>query len=119
MSNRFFQIRLLLIFAAVSALSAQPVVAPTPEQPVAARGENVGNYNVANSFETGYRWALVGGDLGMYRADVNYGNGIRLLGGNLAVNSKDGRGWLFDEIILNTIGLGNDPYEYANMRIQK
>src|SRR6266568_1121488 len=119
MSNRYFQIRLFLLFAAISALNAQPVVAPTPDQPVAARGENVGDYNVTNSFETGYRWALVGGDLGMYRADVNYGNGIRLLGSSLTVNSKDGHGRLFDEIIFNSTGLGNDPYEYANLRMQK
>src|SRR5258708_12578324 len=111
--------RWLPILAPISALHAQPVVAPTPDQPSAARGENAGNYNVTNSFETGYRWALIGGDRGMYRSDVNYGNGIRLLGSNLTVNSKDGHGWLFDEIILNTIGLGNDPYEYASLRIQK
>jgi len=111
--------RWLPILATISALNAQPVVSPTPEQPSTARGENAGNYNVTNSFETGYRWALIGGDRGMYRADVNYGNGIRLLGGNLTVNSKDGHGWLFDEIVLNTIGLGNDPYEHANLRIQK
>jgi hypothetical protein len=119
MSNRSCHFHLLPFFVTITALNAQPVVAPTPEQPVTARGENAGNYNVINSFETGYRWALVGGDFGMYRADVNYGNGIRLLGGNLTVNSKDGHGWLFDEIILNTIGLGNDPYQYANVRIQK
>ena len=94
--TRLFKVRLLPILAA-SVLHGQSVVAPTPERPVTARGENVGDYNVTNSFETGYRWAVVGGDLGTYRADVNYGNGIRLLGSNLTVNSKDGHGRLFDD----------------------
>jgi hypothetical protein len=30
-----------------------------------------------------------------------------------------GHGGLFDEILLNTQGLGNDPYEFASFRIQK
>ena len=38
---------------------------------------------------------------------------MRLLGSSLSVNSKDGHGHYFDEILLNTIGLGNDPYESA------
>ncbi len=38
------------------------------------------------------------GSVGTYRSDVNYGNGIRLLGSNLSVNSKDGHGRWFDQI---------------------
>src|SRR5262245_59863851 len=92
----------LLILAAVgTSLQAQPVVAPTPDQPSGTRGEDTSGYNVVNSFETGYRWAAVGGDRGMYRADVNYGNGIRLLGSSLMVNNKEGHGSLFDEILVN------------------
>jgi len=100
-------------------LSAQPVVTPTPVQVGSTRGTNVDDYNITNSFETGYRFALVGGNLGEYRSQVNFGNGLRVLGTNLTVNSKDGHGRYFDEIIFNTIGLGNDPYEMARLRIQK
>ncbi len=101
------------------ALQAQQVVAPTPAQVGSPRGDNAGNYNVTQSFETGYRWSLVGGDLGEYRSDVNYQNGIRLLGSSLTIDSKDGHGHLFDQILLNTLGLGNDPYQTATLRIQK
>src|SRR5947207_5476427 len=93
---------------------AQQVVAPTPETVGSARGENWGGYNVTNSFETGYRFADVAGNRGKYRSDENFGNGVRLLGSSLSITSKDGRGWLFDEILLNTQGLGNDPYESAS-----
>jgi hypothetical protein len=111
--------RSLLVTAALVSLHAQPVVAPTPDQPVTARGEDVGGYNVTNSVETGYRFAVVGGDREMYRSDVNYRNGIRLLGGSLTANSKDGHGRLFDEIVVTTTGLGADPYQFASFRVQK
>ncbi|HTT60712.1 MAG TPA: hypothetical protein VMG35_02685, partial [Bryobacteraceae bacterium] len=79
-------------------LYAQQVVAPTPEPVGPPRGEDVGNYNVTQSFETGYRFALTDGDVAKYRADVNYGDGIRLLGSSLTVDSKDGHGDIFDQI---------------------
>src|SRR5579862_5539252 len=94
-------------------LKAQPVVAPTPEQVGPTRGENTGDYNITDSVETGYRFTEVGGDLGMYRSQVNFGNGIRLLSSSFTMNSRDGHGKFFDEIVLNTLGLGNDPYESA------
>jgi hypothetical protein len=102
-----------------AALAAQEPVAPTPEQAGTVRGENAGLYNVTDSFETGYRWALIGGNLGKYRSDVNYGNGIRLLGSSLAVHSREGHGRWFDEILLNTTGLGNDPYQAATLRVER
>lgn len=100
-------------------IAAQQVVAPTAEPVGSTRGTDTGDYNYTNSFETGYRWSLVGGDRGEYRSDVNYGNGLRLLGSSFAINSKDGHGRFFDEIVLNTSGLGNDPYQFATLRIQK
>jgi hypothetical protein len=99
---------------------AQDVVAPTTGETVApARGQNTGEYNVVQSWELGYRFATIGGDDGKYRSDVNFGDGVRLLSSYLTVNSRDGHGHLFDEIVLSTQGLGNDPYESATLRIQK
>ncbi len=83
------------------------------------RGEDRGNYNIVQSFELGYRFRSVDGDMGKYRSDVNYGNGIRLLRSSLLIHSKEGDGGLFDELLLTTQGLGNDPYESASLRIQK
>jgi hypothetical protein len=99
-------------------LFAQPVVAPANEPTGPVRGQDAGNYNITNSFEFGYRFHTVDGNLGKYRSDVNFGNGIRLLGSNLTVNSRDGHGRYFDEIVLTTQGLGNDPYQFANLRVQ-
>ena len=102
------------------ALRAQETVAPTVNEQVGPpRGENQGNYNIVQSWELGYRYSLIGGDEGKYRSDVNYGNGVRLLSSYLTINSKDGHGKLYDEIVLTTQGLGNDPYESATLRVQK
>jgi hypothetical protein len=109
---------LALLFLA-PVLEAQPVLAPTPAQVGPARGTNIDDYNITNSFELGYRFAEVGGNHGVYRSDENFGNGVRVLGTSLTINSKDGHGRYFDAIVLNTIGLGNDPYESARLRIQK
>ena len=99
--------------------AAQQVAAPTPETVGSARGQNVSNYNVVNSWETGYRFASIGGSEGRYRSVVNYGNGVRLLGARVTVNSLDGHGQYFDQATFSLLGLGGDPYETAMLRVEK
>lgn len=107
------------ILAALGSLQAQQVVAPTTETVGSARGLDWGQYNITQSYEAGYRFRLVGGDEGQYRSIANYGNGLRLFGANIGLESKDGHGHYFDELLLNASGLGNDPYESASLRVQK
>src|ERR1035441_3697683 len=76
--------RFWIFLAASGAVWAQQVVAPTTEMLGTRRGEDHGSYNITNSFETGYRFSLVGGDLGEYRSDVTYSNGLRLLGSSVS-----------------------------------
>lgn len=109
----------LLPMLAALPLLAQPPVAPTAEQVGSPRGDTIGNYNLTQSWETGYRWHEVTGNEGKYRGDVNYGNGLRLLGSRLTLNSKDGHGRWLDDLMLQTQGLGNDPYQFVNFRIAK
>ena len=98
---------------------AQPTVAPTD----APRSRGEGRISTATTSRTlsksGYRWRDVNGNLGKYRSDVNFGNGLRLLGSNLSVYSTEGHGKYFDELVLNTQGLGNDPYQFSSFRVQK
>jgi len=107
------------LFITTAVLTAQPTVAPTREETGNPRGENHGGYNIINSFEAGYRWRTIDGNYGKYRSDVNFGNGIRLLGSQLRINSRDGHGRLFDDLSLTTQGLGNDPYQSSSLRIEK
>jgi len=114
-----FPFTLAIALAAIGILQAQQVVAPTTEQVGTARGDSMDGYNITQSFELGYRFKEVGGDEGMYRSVDDIGNGLRLLSSGLSVYSKDGHGHYFDEIVLNTIGLGNDNYQAAILRVQK
>lgn len=98
---------------------AQQPVAPTVEPVGPTRGDDWRDYNFVDSFETGYRFVSVSGNADKYRSDENYDNGLRLLNSFFSVNSKDGRGPFFDELVLTTGGLGGDPYESATLRVQK
>ncbi len=110
---------LLTVALLAATVCGQTPVAPTAEPVGNPRGDNASGYNVRQSFEVGYRWHSVGGDQDMYRSTVNYGNGPRLLSSSLSINSLEGHGGLFDQIQLNTLGLGNDPYESATLRLEK
>jgi len=95
---------------------AQQTVAPSPESP----GQNtIGDYNVTQSFEIGYRALSVTGNEASYQSMANYGNGLRLFDSDVEASSKDGQGWLFDQLSLKTTGLGNDPYESAVFRVER
>lgn len=109
---------ILMIVCALSSV-AQPPIAPTDEPVGPPRGENSGDYNIVDTFELGYRYAAIAGDTGTYRATVNYTDGVRLLSSSLFVQSRDGHGGWFDQIVLNTQGLGGDPYESASLQIEK
>src|SRR5579872_2761192 len=116
--KKLFLLVSTICFAVMS--YAQPTVAPTTGEPVGdSRGENKGEYNIMNSFELGYRFATAGGDFDMYRSTVNYTDGLRLLSSSLSIQSRDGHGRWFDQIQINTQGLGNDPYESASVRVEK
>ncbi|PYT32429.1 MAG: hypothetical protein DMG57_01660 [Acidobacteria bacterium] len=99
-------------------LQAQPVVTPSPGTG-SELGADWGPYNVTNSIESGYRFTTVGGDAHLFRSVENYGNGLRLFGGNFSAISKDGHGRFFDSLTLTSSGLGNDPYGMANLRVEK
>jgi hypothetical protein len=118
MSCRLTLLYALITFPATLCL-AQPTVAPSPEVSADPKGSTIGNYNVVNSWEVGYRFHTVGGNIGKYRSDVNYGNGVRLLSNHLGIYSQDGKGKYFDELVLTTQGLGNDPYQFARLRARK
>ena len=100
----------ILVLLMTAAAWAQTPVAPTDAPVGPSNGDNTSNYNIMNSFETGYRFTSIGGDPNEYRSQVNYDNGIRLLGSSFSMYSRDGHGKYFDELVLTTEGLGGDPY---------
>src|SRR5262245_16582701 len=111
--------RLILFLCCLSVAEAQIPVAPSLESADSSDGETNGNYNIVNNSEVGYRFHTVGGNSLQYRSSVNYGNGVRVLASSLAVNSVNGRGTLLDHMVLNTQGLGNDPYQSVQLRAER
>ncbi|MGH9585085.1 MAG: hypothetical protein ACRD4O_19370, partial [Bryobacteraceae bacterium] len=94
-------------------------MAPTTESVGSVRGDDWHDYNFLTSFETGYRFVSVGGNIEKYRSDENYQDGVRLLSAFFSINSRGGHGGLFDEIVFTGGGFGGDPYESATVRVQK
>jgi len=104
---------------AAAACLLLPAVCAAQQTDARSQGGGWGDYTVSSSFETGYRFQTVSGNDAEYRSTVNFGNGIKLLDNSFTMNSKDGHGRWFDEILLTTRGLGGDPYESAAFRVQK
>ncbi len=78
---------------------------------------NAGAYMVSSAaFDVGYRFARVGGDHDLYRASVNFGNGLRLLQGRVRLNSTDGKQPAMDELSIRWSGMGGDPYQALAVR---
>lgn len=110
----------ILAWAVVSAVpvawAQQPVTLTADE---AGAPQRLGGYTVSNSIEVGYRFAQPDGDLDLYRASVNYGNGMRLFQGTLRVHSVDGKGRLVDELAVRSSGAVSDPYQSHHFRVAK
>jgi len=106
----------LFLWASTSAWP-QHVLTPTPDRPDDLH--EAGGYTISNSIEAGYRFATVGGNEDVYRATVNYGNGVRLFESELRIDSLDGKGKWLDEFAFNTHGAPGDPYQSAVVRAEK
>ena len=80
----------------------------------AITGEDAGNYTVTSAIEFGYRGLRVDGDNNKFKSDLNYKAGPRLFDTTFLAKSKDGKGGLFDTLLVTATGWGADPY--GNMR---
>lgn len=90
---------------------AAPSLPPMPP----AQAEDAGDYTIISSLEFGYRGLRVDGDLNKYRSDLNYKAGPRLFDSSLFMRAKEGKGGLFDTLLVTSTGWGADPH--GNMRI--
>ena len=113
---------LTLLMGVVSAQQPSPSPVPAPKKaeakpqstPVEA-GEDAGNYTITSSIEVGYRGVGVYGDHNKYRSDLNYKAGPRLFDSSFLVRAKEGKGTIFDTLLVTSTGWGSDPY--SNLRI--
>ena len=106
---------LVLMLLAGVAIAQQPTPTPKtsdakkPSPASTAAGEDAGNYNIIGSIEFGYRGLSVDGNLNKYKSDLNYSAGPRLFDSSFLMRSKDGKGELFDTLMVTSTGWGADP----------
>ena len=72
-------------------------------------GEDAGDYTIISSIEFGYRGLSVDGDHNKYQSDLNYKAGPRLFDSSFLMKAKDGKGGLFDTLLVTSTGWGADP----------
>lgn len=101
-----------------SPAKAEAKPASTPSTPV-EQGEDAGGYTVISSIEVGYRGIAVGGDHNKYRSDLNYKAGPRLFDSSLLLRAKEGKGDLFDTLLVTSTGWGSDPYSNVRINVEQ
>ena len=83
------------------------------------QGREIGNYNVKQSVELGYRFTDFGGNLNVYDTFVNLQQGPRLLGFSTEMHSLNKTGSLFDRLYFDNFGYGGDPNDASRLTISK
>ena len=116
---------LALVWLLMPVASAQQPT-PSPKKPEEAAtkkateaGEDAGDYIVTSSIEFGYRGLSVDGDHNKYRSDLNYSAGPRLFDSSFMLKAKDGKGQLFDSLLVSTSGFGADPQGNLRLSVEK
>ncbi|MBI1761894.1 MAG: hypothetical protein HYR56_10705 [Acidobacteria bacterium] len=87
------------------------------EQP--KTGRMMGDYSVTSSLEFGYRSTDVKGSRAKFLSDVDIRDGVRLFEYSLDSRSVTGAGPLYDFMHADATGLGGDPQQTFNFRIDK
>src|SRR5688572_20493688 len=125
-ARTFSGFALLLMLIPGMATAQQPSSSPSPKKSEPAptpkpteAGENAGDYIVTSSIELGYRGLSVDGDHNKYRSDLNYSAGPRLFDSSFLAKSKDGKGDVFDSLLVTSTGWGSDPQGNMRMSIEK
>ena len=97
-----------LAAAQTASPSPSPTKSDSPDTPVES-GEGAGDFMVISSLEFGYRGLRVDGDLNKYQSDLNYKAGPRVFDSSFLMKSKDGKGDLFQTLLVSSTGWGADP----------
>ncbi len=110
---------LLLTLSHVATLSAQETPIPPVASDVASSSTFLG-MDTSGTLDIGYRWTTgLTGSEDLYRSLVNLGQGPRLLGANLNLESPLGGNKYVDRVQLNASSWGGDPYNTVRLFAEK
>jgi hypothetical protein len=120
---------MVLVMATGVAIAQQPTSTPKQadakksepkaETTSAQTGEDSGNYTITSSIEFGYRGIRVDGDVNKYKSDLNYKAGPRVFDSSFLMQAKDGKGGLFNSLLVTSTGWGADPYGNIRLSAEK
>ena len=113
---------LALLASIVVQAQEAPKAESTPEAAAAEPQTSAPIFGMetTGTIDIGYRWnAGFRGSKDLYRTLVNLGEGPRLFGANLTMNSPLGTGKYVDRIQLNASAWGGDPYNTLRLFVEK
>jgi len=98
-----------------------PVVSTSDKkgQSTPAAEKDANPYTIDSSVEFGVRGIAIEGDANKYRSDLNYQPGFRLFDSTFLMKSKENNGLLFDNLMVNSYGWGNDPSRQLRVNVEK
>ena len=79
----------------------------------------LGDFEVISNVELGARILGIDGSREKYYSDLNYRAGFKIFDSSVLVRAKDGRGKLFDTLLVTSNGFDADPYGVARVNIEK
>jgi hypothetical protein len=118
-------VALSILMSSASLMAQTPSPSPSPKKAAettttsSTTGEDTGDYSAIGSIEVGYRGLRVGGDLNKYQSDLNYKAGPRVFDSSLLLRAKDGKGDLFENLLVTSTGWGSDPYSHLRINVEK
>jgi hypothetical protein len=98
-----------------AAQDAKPAQSTATQAPEPTQNGTWGPYEVISSIEFGVRGIGIHGNGNKFRSDQNYDPGFRLFDASLLMRGNGTGGVLFDELMINTFGWGNDPNRYLRV----
>jgi hypothetical protein len=84
-----------------------------------SESDEIGDYNVTASMEVGFRGLGVYGDENKFKSDLNYRQGLRLFDSSFLLQSKEGKGGVFDTFLVTSSGFGGDPNGHMRISVEK
>ncbi len=109
----------LIAMAAFAAFTSIAVFAQTTQPSPEPADVTLGGYTVTSSTEIGWRWVDVNGSEKKYRSDLNYRRGLRSFDSNFLLETEDGKGKMFDSMLVTVTGWGSDPSGFTRLSMEK
>ena len=100
-------------------LTTANLTAQTPSPTPSDGSTTIGDYDVKSSIELGVRGLKFDGSDAKFRSDLNYRPGFRIFDSSFLMETKNGKGKLFDSLLITTSGWSADPSGFVRVNAEK